>query len=161
MAADVQFGSNAPPAFGQYRACERIQPGIGARWIDGRDRVEAFRVVLGFVLLLERGGCDHSVGFASRPPSFAGQRALVDRVAAGRVFISRHRRVFGTHQPGDQFGGVDLPAAEVSFAEVPSDQLQAMLGITSVSVVKHPSALSLNDTALAEQPQNSMKETIT
>src|ERR1700674_5485259 len=33
--------------------------------------------------------------------------------------------------------------------KVPSDQLAAMLGITSVSVVKHPSALALNDTALA------------
>src|SRR5580700_7228625 len=32
--------------------------------------------------------------------------------------------------------------------KVPSDQLAAMLGITSVSVVKHPSALALNDTAL-------------
>jgi 3',5'-cyclic AMP phosphodiesterase CpdA len=33
--------------------------------------------------------------------------------------------------------------------KVPADQLAAMLGITSVSVVKHPSALALNDTALA------------
>jgi 3',5'-cyclic AMP phosphodiesterase CpdA len=33
--------------------------------------------------------------------------------------------------------------------KVPADQLAAMLGITSVSVVKHPSALTLNDTALA------------
>src|ERR1700731_1615622 len=33
--------------------------------------------------------------------------------------------------------------------KVPTDQLQAMLGITSVSVVKHPSSLALNDTALA------------
>jgi 3',5'-cyclic AMP phosphodiesterase CpdA len=33
--------------------------------------------------------------------------------------------------------------------KVPTDQLQAMLGITSVSVVKHPSSLTLNDTALA------------
>jgi len=33
--------------------------------------------------------------------------------------------------------------------KVPGDQLGAMLGITSVSVVKHPSALALNDTALA------------
>jgi 3',5'-cyclic AMP phosphodiesterase CpdA len=33
--------------------------------------------------------------------------------------------------------------------KVPSDQLAAMLGITSVSVVKHPSALALADTALA------------
>jgi 3',5'-cyclic AMP phosphodiesterase CpdA len=35
--------------------------------------------------------------------------------------------------------------------KVPTDQLQAMLGITSVSVVKHPSSLTLNDTALAQQ----------
>ena len=33
--------------------------------------------------------------------------------------------------------------------KVPSDQLAAMLGITSVSQVKHPSALALTDTALA------------
>jgi 3',5'-cyclic AMP phosphodiesterase CpdA len=33
--------------------------------------------------------------------------------------------------------------------KVPSDQLASMLGITSVSVVKHPSSLALNDTALA------------
>jgi 3',5'-cyclic AMP phosphodiesterase CpdA len=33
--------------------------------------------------------------------------------------------------------------------KVPADQLAAMLGITSVSMVKHPSALALNDTALA------------
>src|SRR6202161_1233799 len=33
--------------------------------------------------------------------------------------------------------------------KVPADQLAGMLGITSVSVVKHPSALALNDTALA------------
>jgi len=33
--------------------------------------------------------------------------------------------------------------------KVPADQLAAMLGITSVSVVKHPSSLTLNDTALA------------
>jgi hypothetical protein len=33
--------------------------------------------------------------------------------------------------------------------KVPADQLAAMLGLTSVSVVKHPSALALNDTALA------------
>src|SRR5579863_7611964 len=33
--------------------------------------------------------------------------------------------------------------------KVPVEQLHKMLGITSVSVVKHPSALSLNDTALA------------
>jgi 3',5'-cyclic AMP phosphodiesterase CpdA len=33
--------------------------------------------------------------------------------------------------------------------KVPAGQLAAMLGITSVSVVKHPSALALNDTALA------------
>jgi hypothetical protein len=29
------------------------------------------------------------------------------------------------------------------------DQLQAMLGVTSVSVVKHPSSIALNDIALA------------
>ena len=33
--------------------------------------------------------------------------------------------------------------------KVPADQLAALLGITSVSMVKHPSALALNDTALA------------
>ena len=33
--------------------------------------------------------------------------------------------------------------------KVPADQLASMLGITSVSVVKHPSALALNDAALA------------
>jgi hypothetical protein len=33
--------------------------------------------------------------------------------------------------------------------KVSTDQLASMLGITSVSVVKHPSALALNDTALA------------
>jgi 3',5'-cyclic AMP phosphodiesterase CpdA len=33
--------------------------------------------------------------------------------------------------------------------KVPADQLAAMLGITSVAVVKHPSALALNDKALA------------
>ena len=33
--------------------------------------------------------------------------------------------------------------------KVPADQLASMLGITSVSVVKHPSSLALNDTALA------------
>jgi 3',5'-cyclic AMP phosphodiesterase CpdA len=33
--------------------------------------------------------------------------------------------------------------------KVPADQLAAMLGITSVSVAKHPSALALNDKALA------------
>jgi hypothetical protein len=33
--------------------------------------------------------------------------------------------------------------------KVPADQLASMLGITSVAVVKHPSALALNDTALA------------
>src|SRR6266850_35674 len=33
--------------------------------------------------------------------------------------------------------------------KVPADQLAAMLGITSVSAVKHPSALALNDKALA------------
>jgi 3',5'-cyclic AMP phosphodiesterase CpdA len=33
--------------------------------------------------------------------------------------------------------------------KVPADQLSKMLGITSVSVVKHPAALSLKDTALA------------
>ena len=33
--------------------------------------------------------------------------------------------------------------------KVPTDQLQAMLGITSVSVAKHPNSLALNDTALA------------
>jgi len=33
--------------------------------------------------------------------------------------------------------------------KVPADQLAAMLGITSVSVMKHPGALALNDRALA------------
>jgi 3',5'-cyclic AMP phosphodiesterase CpdA len=33
--------------------------------------------------------------------------------------------------------------------KVPSDQLASMLGITSVSVVKHPRSLALNDTSLA------------
>jgi 3',5'-cyclic AMP phosphodiesterase CpdA len=33
--------------------------------------------------------------------------------------------------------------------KVPADQLSKMLGITSVSVVKHPAALSLNDSTLA------------
>jgi 3',5'-cyclic AMP phosphodiesterase CpdA len=33
--------------------------------------------------------------------------------------------------------------------KVPADQLASMLGITSVSVLKHPSTLALNDTALA------------
>jgi 3',5'-cyclic AMP phosphodiesterase CpdA len=33
--------------------------------------------------------------------------------------------------------------------KVPADHLAAMLGITSISVVKHPSALALNDRALA------------
>jgi 3',5'-cyclic AMP phosphodiesterase CpdA len=33
--------------------------------------------------------------------------------------------------------------------KVPADQLSKMLGITSVSVVKHPAALALNDTTLA------------
>ncbi len=33
--------------------------------------------------------------------------------------------------------------------KVPADQLGKLLGITSVSVVKHPSALSLNDTTIA------------
>jgi 3',5'-cyclic AMP phosphodiesterase CpdA len=33
--------------------------------------------------------------------------------------------------------------------KVPADQLAAMVGITSVSAVKHPSSLALNDTALA------------
>jgi hypothetical protein len=33
--------------------------------------------------------------------------------------------------------------------KVPADQLPAMLGLTSVSVVKHPNSLALNDTALA------------
>jgi 3',5'-cyclic AMP phosphodiesterase CpdA len=33
--------------------------------------------------------------------------------------------------------------------KVPADQLAGMLGITSVSVVKHPNTLALNDTALA------------
>ena len=33
--------------------------------------------------------------------------------------------------------------------KVPAEQLQAMLGVTSVSVVKHPSSLALNDTTLA------------
>ena len=33
--------------------------------------------------------------------------------------------------------------------KVPTDQLAAMLGITSVSVAKHPRALALNDTSLA------------
>lgn len=33
--------------------------------------------------------------------------------------------------------------------KVPAEQLPAMLGLTSVSVVKHPSSLALNDTALA------------
>jgi 3',5'-cyclic AMP phosphodiesterase CpdA len=33
--------------------------------------------------------------------------------------------------------------------KVPPDQLQAMLGITSVSVVKHPSSLALSDTTIA------------
>ena len=32
--------------------------------------------------------------------------------------------------------------------KVPADQLPAMLGLTSVSVVKHPSSLALNDTTL-------------
>jgi 3',5'-cyclic AMP phosphodiesterase CpdA len=32
---------------------------------------------------------------------------------------------------------------------VPSDQLPGMLGVTSVSVLKHPSSLALNDTTLA------------
>jgi 3',5'-cyclic AMP phosphodiesterase CpdA len=32
--------------------------------------------------------------------------------------------------------------------KVPADQLPALLGLTSVSVVKHPSSLALNDTAL-------------
>jgi 3',5'-cyclic AMP phosphodiesterase CpdA len=35
--------------------------------------------------------------------------------------------------------------------KVPADQLAAMLGITSVSAVKHPTSLTLNDTALAQQ----------
>ena len=33
--------------------------------------------------------------------------------------------------------------------KVPADQLSKMLGITSVSVVKHPAALTLSDTTLA------------
>ena len=33
--------------------------------------------------------------------------------------------------------------------KVPADQLAKMLGITSVSVVKHPASLSLQDTTIA------------
>jgi hypothetical protein len=33
--------------------------------------------------------------------------------------------------------------------KVPADQLAAMLGITSVYVVKHPSSLALSDTTIA------------
>ncbi len=33
--------------------------------------------------------------------------------------------------------------------KVPADQLSKMLGVTSVSIVKHPKSLALNDTALA------------
>jgi hypothetical protein len=32
---------------------------------------------------------------------------------------------------------------------VPADQLSRMLGVTSVSVVKHPQSLMLSDTTLA------------
>jgi hypothetical protein len=32
---------------------------------------------------------------------------------------------------------------------VPADQLAAMLGVTSVSVVKHPGSLVLSDTTIA------------
>jgi 3',5'-cyclic AMP phosphodiesterase CpdA len=45
------------------------------------------------------------------------------------------------------------PAAGVGLGpgplKVPTDQLASMLGITSISIVKHPSSLVLNDTALA------------
>ena len=33
--------------------------------------------------------------------------------------------------------------------KVPADQLAAMLGVTSVSLAKHPSSLVLNDTTIA------------
>jgi len=34
--------------------------------------------------------------------------------------------------------------------KVPAEQLPSMLGVTSVSVVKHPSGLRLSDTTIAE-----------
>src|SRR6202166_134953 len=66
---------------------------------------------------------------------------IVQKVEANMTFHTA--RATSYPQPAAGVGSGPGPL------KVPSDQLAAMLGITSVSVVKHPSALALNDTALA------------
>src|SRR5450631_3269825 len=66
---------------------------------------------------------------------------IVQKVEGNMTFHTARSTAYPQPQPGVGTGPGPL--------KVPADQLASMLGITSVSVVKHPSSLALNDTALA------------
>ena len=66
---------------------------------------------------------------------------IVQKVEGNMTFHTARSTSYPQPVPGEGAGPGPL--------KVPADQLPAMLGLTSVSVVKHPSSLALNDTALA------------
>src|SRR5271156_1368731 len=66
---------------------------------------------------------------------------IVQKVEGNMTFHTARSTAYPQPAPGEGSGPSPL--------KVPADQLPAMLGVTSVSVVKHPSSLALNDTALA------------
>src|ERR1700730_13065331 len=66
---------------------------------------------------------------------------IVQKVEGNITFHTARSTAYPQPAPGEGPGPGPL--------KVPTDQLAAMLGITSVSLVKHPSALALNDRALA------------
>ena len=66
---------------------------------------------------------------------------VVQKVEGNVTFHTARSTAYPQPAPGEGSGPGPL--------KVPSDQLRKMLGITSVSVVKHPAALSLKDTTIA------------
>jgi 3',5'-cyclic AMP phosphodiesterase CpdA len=66
---------------------------------------------------------------------------IVQKVEGNITFHTARSTAYPQPLPGDGPGPGPLKVA--------ADQLPKMLGVSSVSVVKHPSALALTDTALA------------
>jgi Calcineurin-like phosphoesterase len=66
---------------------------------------------------------------------------IVQKVEGHITFHSARSTAYPQPPPGEGAGPGPL--------KVPADQLPKMLGVTSVSVVKHPSALALSDSTLA------------
>ncbi len=66
---------------------------------------------------------------------------IVQKVEGNLTFHTARSTAYPQPAPGEGSGPGPL--------KVPTDQLPKMLGITSVSVVKHPRSLALSDTAIA------------